>query len=149
VNDSSAAVTNTSGERRIQVTARDETSLLAEVLGQVFHSTDDMPGESRAQSTSAPEGEIIGFRATAIDAATLLGATVTAALDEADSQNVSVLGVEIGGMMPTSEGVRCWGYLTTTPRTSSLATAFIVSSSRLVVNGDRLHAEVVITIEAA
>lgn len=151
MNDSSANATNTSGQRGIQVTARDETSLLAEVLRQVFRRTDDNSDESDVQlaSSSESEGEIIGFRATAIDAATLLGTTVTAALDEADSQNVTVLGVEIGGVMPISDGIRCWGYLTTTPRTSLTSNTLVVSSSSLIADGDCLHAEVVLTIEAA
>lgn len=149
MNDSSANATNTSGQRGIQVTARDETSLLAEVLRQVFRRTDDNSDESDVQLASSSEGEIIGFRATAIDAATLLGATVTAALDEADSQNVTVLGVEIGGVMPISDGIRCWGYLTTTPRTSLTSNTLVVSSSSLIADGDCLHAVVVLTIEAA
>ena len=138
-----------SGDHTIRVTARNETSLLTEVLRRVFYAQGDIPRELGAQSVRAPEGEIIGFRAAAIDATTLLGATVTAALDEADSQNVTVLGVEIGGVMPISDGIRCWGYLTTTPRTSLTSSTLVVNSSSLIADGDCLHAEVVLTIEAA
>ena len=149
MNDAEFTVPPDSGERTIRVTARDETSLLAEVLRQVFYAKGHISREPGAQSTQSPEGEIIGFRAFGRDIADLLRAAIAAALDEADSQNVIVLDVEIGGVMSIPDGIRCWGYLTTTPRTASPASTLIVRSSKLVVADDCLCVEVTIAVDTA
>ncbi len=139
----------TTAERTIRVTATDEKSLLAAVLRHLFYAKGDISPEPGAQSIQSPEGEVIGFRADGHDVAGLLDAAIAAALDEADSQNVFVLDVEIGGVLSTPDGIRCWGYLTTTPRTVSPASTFVVTSSTLIAADERLCAEVVFAIGTA
>lgn len=149
MNDAESVAQTTTGERTIRVTARDESSLLDGVLRHVFHETGDILQEPDAQSIQAPEGEIIGFRAFGCDIADLLGATIAAALNEADSQDVTVLGVEIGRVMSVPDGIQCWGYLTTAPRTCAPTKTLVVRASSLIAAGDRLCAEVVIAIDNA
>ncbi|HWV35791.1 MAG TPA: hypothetical protein VNZ55_09160 [Thermomicrobiales bacterium] len=126
----------------IDVAGGTEAALIANALRAVFRHTDDLP-EDGAETN----GEIIGFRATGKQLADVLVNAIHAALDEADAQRVTVLGVDVAGVMPIDEGLRCWGYLATSARSEGRPTCTIEGEPAIVRRDDRFSAEFTLRIE--
>ncbi|MGB3305418.1 MAG: hypothetical protein WBA63_04470 [Thermomicrobiales bacterium] len=126
----------------VDVAGGTEAALIASALRAVFRHTDDLP-EDGAET----DGEIIGFRATGNQLADLLVNAIHAALDEADAQHVTVLGVDVAGVMPIDEGLRCWGYLATSARSEDRPTCTIEGEPAIVRCDDQFSAEFTLRIE--
>jgi len=131
----------------IVATAKDEAALLEDLLRQIFHHTDGIPRERESQDAPAPEGEIVGFRATGADITELLAATAGAALDEAEVQQVTVVGIDLAGMMATDSGIRSWGYLAIRERTNPRPRAALIGRAIVSTDSNRFRAEVMLEID--
>lgn len=148
MNDSQSAISQNIHETlTIVATAKDEAALLEDLLRQIFHHTDGIPRERESQDSPAPEGEIVGFRATGKEITELLAETVGAALDEAEVQQVTITGVDLAGMMATDSGIRSWGYLATKERTAPRPRAVLVGSATVSTSNDHFRAEVLLEID--
>ena len=126
----------------IDVAGGTEAALIASALRAVFRLTDDLP-EDGAETN----GEIIGFRATGKQLADVLVNAIHAALDEADAQRVTVLGVDVAGVMPIDEGLRCWGYLATSARSEGRPTCTIEGEPSIARRDNQFYAEFALRIE--
>ena len=126
----------------IDVAGVTEAALIASALRAVFRHTDDLPGDGAETG-----GEIVGFRATGKQLADVLTNAIHAALDEADAQRVTVLGVDVAGVMPIDEGLRCWGYLATSARSEGRPTCTIAGAPAIVRHDDQFSAEFKLRIE--
>lgn len=126
----------------IDVAGGTEAALIASALRAVLRRTDDLPEDGAEMG-----GEIVGFRATGKQLSDVLVNAIHAALDEADAQRVTVLGVDVAGVMPIDEGLRCWGYLATSARSEGRPTCTIEGSPSIDRRDDLFHAEFALRIE--
>jgi len=129
----------------IAADATEERELILALLRRVFQEIDGMPTNPDQQPEDGVA--IVGFRATASDLSSLILAALDAALEEADAQQVTVVGVDVAGIMPIDEGVRCWGYLATIDREAPRPAITVVPPVTVVHGPTNVRAEAQLRLE--
>jgi hypothetical protein len=66
---------------------------------------------------------------------------------ESDVQHVRVLAVDIAGIMPVDEGIRCWGYLAVADRTAERPAFTISGDPILIQDGATVRGDLTLLIE--
>ncbi len=142
-NDSPRVASNQFTRVDLKATGETDASVLADLLRQTFAAIDEMalPPDDKT------EGPVIGFRATAPNTSLLIAEVVNAAMAESDAQNVRVLAVDIAGIMPADDGIRCWGYLAVADRASERP-AFTISGTPIFTHEGKIaRGELALQIE--